>query len=194
MIEKLYLLLIIFFFILAFTVKNIKTYFSTKQSIKGNSKKLTVSILASSLIYILIILRLTILEPIYILEFNIFDYEFVKIIGYILITIGFIIGVLSLIAMKNSWRVGIKYKQKTKLITSGLYKISRNPYFLSYYILILGFIFIFPSLIISALYFLLVIMFHKMVLEEEKYLKSIHGQLYLNYKKNTNRYLTVMYF
>ena len=191
MIEKIYLGLILIFFILAFAVKNIKTYISTKQSIRGSSVKLTLSILFSTIIYCLIILRLTLLEPKWIVEIDLSGYKQINILGLIFVSIGFILGILALIAMKNSWRVGIKYDQKTDLVTTGIYKISRNPYFLSYNILILGYIFIFPSFILISLYLTLVIIFHNMILEEEKYLLNVHGENYIDYKKKVNRYLTV---
>jgi protein-S-isoprenylcysteine O-methyltransferase Ste14 len=190
MVEKLYLGLILLFFIAAFAIKNIKTYLSTRQSIKGKSKKLSISILLSTFIYVLIALRITVLKPIWFLEIYLFEFEIIRIMGLIILSIGFIIGIFSLIAMKKSWRVGIKYDQKTKLVSSGVYRISRNPYFLSYYVLILGYIFVYPSLILLVLYVTLVFVFHKMILVEEKYLETMHGDLYLNYKKKVKRYFS----
>lgn len=191
MLEKLCLGLVLLFFILAFALRNIKTYLSTGQSIKGKSKKLSISILLSTFIYVLLALRITILKPNWILEIYLFEFEIIKIMGWLLITLGFIIGIFSLIAMKKSWRVGIKYDQKTKLVTSGIYSMSRNPYFFSYVLLILGYILIYPSLILILLYLPLVFVFHKMNLEEEKYLKSVHGNSYLFYKKKVKRYFLI---
>ncbi|NQW36216.1 MAG: isoprenylcysteine carboxylmethyltransferase family protein [Flavobacteriales bacterium] len=191
MIEKFYLGFILLFFILAFAIKNIKTYLSTGQSIRGKSIKLTTSILLSTLIYLLIALRLTILNPKWMFEINILGYEIIKMIGYLFVTVGFVMGIFALLAMKNSWRVGIRYEQKTELITSGIYRVSRNPYFLSYDILILGYILIFPSPILLMLYVTLVIVFHKMILQEEMYLETVQGDSYLDYKRKVNRYLTL---
>lgn len=191
MIEKTYLALILIFFILAFAIRNIKTYLVTKQSIRGKSVKLTLSILISTFIYVLILLRLFILEPKWILEIDLSAYSSLQIIGLTFISAGFVLGILALLALKNSWRVGIKYDQKTDLVTNGIYSISRNPYFLSYNILIFGYILIFPSLILIILYIILVVIFHKMILEEEKYLQVIHNTKYLDYKRKVNRYLTI---
>ncbi|MDH5476002.1 MAG: isoprenylcysteine carboxylmethyltransferase family protein [Cyclobacteriaceae bacterium] len=189
MIEKTYLGLILIFFIIAFAVRNIKTYVSIKKSIKGKSIKLTLSVLFSTIIYCLILLRLTFFDPNWILEIDLSEYRLINLVGLIFVSAGFVLGILALIAMKNSWRVGIKYDQKTDLVTTGIYRISRNPYFLSYDILILGYILIFPSLIMLAFYIALVIIFHTMILEEEKYLLNVHGKDYINYKKKVNRYL-----
>ena len=68
MIEKIYLGAIIIFYILAFAIRNIKTYLSTGQSIRGKSKKLTASISSTTFIYLFIALRLTILKPIWLWE------------------------------------------------------------------------------------------------------------------------------
>ena len=191
MIGKIYLGLILLFFILAFAVRNIKTYLSTKKSIRGKSIKVSLSVLLSSIIYVLILLRLSFLSASQIMEISLYNVPIVSMLGFIIVTVGFIIGILALVTMKNSWRVGIKYEQKTTLITNGIYRISRNPYFLSYDILIFGYLLIFPSIILLFLFMPLVTIFHLMILEEEKYLESMHGDLYADYKKNTNRYLTI---
>lgn len=191
MIEKIYLGLILVFFILAFAIRNIKTYLSTRQSIRGKSIKVTISILLSTLLYGLIILRLTVLSSYWTLELDLTEYLVLKYIGFAIVTIGFIIGIVALTAMKNSWRVGIKYDQRTDLITTGIYKVSRNPYFLSFDIMFLGFVIIFPSLILFVLNLLLAIIFHYMILEEEKYLQTVHGDLYLDYKRKVSRYIII---
>lgn len=191
MIEKIGLGLILIFFILAFAIRNIRTYLSTKQSIRGKSLKLTASILTSTIIYLVILLRLTILSSNWILELDFKNFDKLKIVGYGIVVLGFGLGILALFAMKNSWRVGIKYEQKTELVSSGIYRFSRNPYFLSYSVLILGYILIFPSIILIGLLILLATVFHKMIIEEEKYLESIHGDKYLDYKRKVNRYITL---
>ena len=191
MIEKTFLILILVFFILAFAIRNIKTYLSTKKSIKGKSLKLTMSILISTLIYILILLRLIVLEPQWIIEIDLSEYSQLKIIGLIFIAVGFILGILALIAMKNSWRVGIKHNQKTDLVTNGVYRISRNPYFLSYNILIFGYILLLTSILLIILYLILIVVLHKIILDEEKYLETVHQKKYLDYKKKVNRYLSI---
>lgn len=191
MIDKIYLALVIVFFILAFAIRNIKTYLSTGQSIRGKSLKLTLSIILSAIIYLLILLRLTIIKHGWILELEFYSISSLRIIGFVFVSVGFLTGIFALIAMRNSWRVGIKYDQKTDLVTTGIYRFSRNPYFFSYDMLILGYILIFPSIILITLYVALAITFHKMVLEEEKYLETVHGDSYTNYKLKVGRYLTL---
>ncbi|MGK7394902.1 MAG: methyltransferase family protein [Candidatus Cyclobacteriaceae bacterium M3_2C_046] len=191
MTEKIILGLVLVFFILAFAIRNIKTYLSTRQSIKGQSLKLTISILISTSIYLLILLRITVLQPGWILELDVLNTKTILYFGFGFVFAGFILGILALIAMRNSWRVGIKYDQKTKLVKTGIYRFSRNPYFLSYNILIFGYILIFPSVVLVVFWITLAIVFHKMILEEERYLKSVHGTEYENYQNKVNRYITL---
>ncbi len=190
MILSLYTGLILLFFILAFAVKNVKTFLSTGVSIRGKSIKLSLSILLSTLLYVLIGLRIVFMDSATIFEIESLQIKSARSIGLILVGGGFLLGVAALIQMKDSWRVGIKYDQKTTLITSGIYRISRNPYFLSYNVLIMGYIFIFPSPLLFFPYLLLVYVFHKMILEEEKYLENTHGDSYFRYKKKVGRYFT----
>lgn len=191
MIEKLYLGLILVLFILAFAIRNIKTYITTKKSIKGKSLKLTLSIFLSIVIYNLIFFRILVIPPEYFFEFDILP-NFVKIVGHALVFIGFVIGILALVTIRNSWRVGIKYDQKTQLVNTGIYRLSRNPYFLSCDILIFGYVLIFPSLILLLLLIALALLFHYLILEEERYLLLVHGVKYEQYKAKVNRYFTLI--
>jgi protein-S-isoprenylcysteine O-methyltransferase Ste14 len=145
----------------------------------------------SGFIYVLILFRLTIFKPVWILELDFSNYLILKYIGFTFVSAGFVLGILALVAMKNSWRVGIRYDQRTDLVTSGIYRFSRNPYFLSYYILIFGYVLIIPSVILFVLYVALAVIFHSLILDEEKYLLSVHRDSYLDYKRKVNRYLTV---
>ena len=165
----------------AFVGKTIITYFAVKKSVKGRSPKLTTSMVLFAAIFVYVLSQLTVFD---------FHWTNYKYIGLILVTIGFIMGIIGLVTIKNSWRIGIKYEQRTELITTGIYSFSRNPCFLSYYIMFLGYIFVFPSIILIALYLSLLSTIHSMILDEEKYLQSVHGQSYLMYRIRTHRYMT----
>ncbi len=74
-----------------------------------------------------------------------------------------------------------------------LYGISRNPNFVFYYLVILSYLLIFPSLVLFGLYLLLMIVNHRLILEQERYLETIYGEAFRNYKKRVNRYLSFRY-
>ena len=185
-----YLLSIIIVYLSAFFIRNLKTYFSIKTSIRGRSAKLTLSLVLSTLVYLITILHLflpntlNIAGKISFLEIPILQYT-----GYGLVLVALLIGLAALYEMRNSWRVGIKYDQKTDLVTTGIYSISRNPYFLSYDFLFTGIFFIYPSTVLLTLLFGLMITFHLMIMEEEKYLGHIQKKFYLKYKEKVGRYL-----
>ena len=184
------MLLIIVIYLLAFFIRNLKTYFSVKTSIRGRSFKLTLSLVLSTIIYLI---SFTIL---FFPEFrdkigkiSLLQSLWLQYIGYSLIFLALIIGLMALIEMRNSWRVGIKHNQKTDLVTTGIYAKSRNPYFLSYNLLFIGIFMIFPSLTLLILIVALMIVFHIMIKEEESYLEKVQGEPYRIYRKKVGRYL-----
>lgn len=63
--------------------------------------------------------------PIYYLEIKI-----IRIVGLIILHLSLIWIIIAQIQMSNSWRVGIDEKNKTDLVTTGLFSICRNPIFL----------------------------------------------------------------
>ena len=46
--------------------------------------------------------------------------------------LGDLIFLTSVLCMKDSWRAGIPDKDRTELVTSGIYRYSRNPAFLGF--------------------------------------------------------------
>ena len=58
--------------------------------------------------------------------------------GFLIALCGDIIFLLSVLEMKDSWRAGIPEKDQTKLVTTGLYRFSRNPAFLGFDLMYIG--------------------------------------------------------
>jgi protein-S-isoprenylcysteine O-methyltransferase Ste14 len=122
------------------------------------------------------------------IRFPLISSHFFDLLGLLMITIALFIGLAALYEMKNSWRIGIKYEQKTELVTTGIYSISRNPYFLSYDLLFTGVFLVFPTLVLLVFLLGIIIIFHLMILEEERYLIKVQGSAYKNYQSKTERY------
>ena len=74
-------------------------------------------------------------------------------------------------------------------VTAGLYKISRNPQWVTFAVVIVGFGLMVGSWIILLLFSVRIIMNHFRILGEEKALEIQYGESYLAFKGSVPRYL-----
>jgi protein-S-isoprenylcysteine O-methyltransferase Ste14 len=74
-------------------------------------------------------------------------------------------------------------------VTDGLYRFSRNPQWVSFAIVMIGFSLMVGSWTILVLLMVRVIMNHFRILGEERALEEQYGQSYLDYKDSVPRYL-----
>ncbi|MCP5372146.1 MAG: hypothetical protein H6907_10485 [Hyphomicrobiales bacterium] len=74
-------------------------------------------------------------------------------------------------------------------MTSGVYGLSRNPYFAAYLLMFLGFAVLLQNALLLAALAVAFILTHRMVLKEEAYLASVHGAAYADYRRRVPRYL-----
>ena len=91
--------------------------------------------------------------------------------------------------MSNSWRIGIDEKNKTKLVTDGVFSISRNPIFLGMILSVVGLFFIVPNALTFFLTITTYIVIQIQIRLEEEFLQKQHAQDYVNYKLKTKRLL-----
>jgi protein-S-isoprenylcysteine O-methyltransferase Ste14 len=124
-------------------------------------------------------------------SFLIIDTSYSLFIALIFIFINIIISAASLLNMKDSWRVGVIENQKTKLIENGIYKFSRNPYFLSYIFMFIAYTVMLQNIILFCLSVIGILSIHSMIIKEESYLLRIHGDLYTKYKRRVPRYFII---
>lgn len=114
----------------------------------------------------------------------------VRYTGIVIAFLGDLIFVSSVLTMRDSWRAGVSPTDKTELITTGIYRISRNPAFLGFDLVYIGILLMFwnlPLLIVSVFSAL---MFHLQIVNvEEDFLIAAFGNQYLEYKNTVNRYL-----
>ncbi len=109
----------------------------------------------------------------------------------VLLAVNILIGAASLIGLKDSWRVGILEDQQTDLIEGGIYHFSRNPYFLSYLIMLAAYTVLLQNIILLILSLLGFVFIHRMVLKEEQHLTEQHGDIYRLYLKKVPRYFII---
>lgn len=111
--------------------------------------------------------------------------------GVALAALGVLFFVLGMTEMKGSWRAGIPEQKETDLVTSGVYQISRNPAFVGFDLMYLGILLAFPNIYNACFSVITIILFHKQILNEERFLEKAFASQYLDYKRKVRRYLGV---
>lgn len=96
---------------------------------------------------------------------------------------------VAVVTMRDSWRAGIPQKEKTELITDGIYRISRNPAFLGFDLTYAGILLMFFNWVLLAATVFFAVMLHLQILQEETHLKQVFGAPYIAYLSRVNRYL-----
>jgi protein-S-isoprenylcysteine O-methyltransferase Ste14 len=101
---------------------------------------------------------------------------------------GLLLLLWSLISFGQSFRVGIDTDHPDKLITNGVFALSRNPIYVAFELILTGEFLVFAT----ATFFIYiggsVWLFHRQVLREEEYLKKHYGGEYLEYCSRVRRY------
>lgn len=113
----------------------------------------------------------------------------VRIAGIILGIAGDLVFLTAVLTMKNSWRAGIPDTDRTEFVSHGIYRYSRNPAFLGFDMMYAGILLMYFNWALLALTIWAMVMLHLQILQEEKYLPTVFGSEYLEYKKHTRRYL-----
>lgn len=108
---------------------------------------------------------------------------------------GFCVGILgdalfllSVLCMKDSWRAGIPDKDKTELVTTGIYRFSRNPAFLGFDLMYVGVLLLYGNLLALSFSAFAIVMLHLQILQEERYLVNTFGAPYQEYCRHVSRY------
>lgn len=109
--------------------------------------------------------------------------------GFCIGMLGDIIFLASVLCMKDSWRAGIPDKDRTTLVTTGIYRYSRNPAFLGFDFMYVGLLLMYFNLSMLVVSAFAIIMLHLQILQEERYLTENYGESYREYRKYVFRYL-----
>jgi protein-S-isoprenylcysteine O-methyltransferase Ste14 len=112
-------------------------------------------------------------------------------IGLLLMFANLLTGLASLKDLGDSWRIGVIEEQQTQLIESGIYRFTRNPYFVAYLLMFAAYTILLQNIILLALSCVGFGMVHAMVLKEEKYLAKTHGETYQQYRQRVPRYFLI---
>ena len=125
----------------------------------------------------------------YLLPFWYIENEILSIIGWGFLIISLIIVWIAQSHMANSWRIGIDEKNKTKLVTKGLFSFSRNPIFLGIMIANMGLFLVIPNAFTLLIISLSTISINTQIRLEEEFLKREFGKDYFEYAKKVRRWI-----
>jgi len=113
----------------------------------------------------------------------------IKYVGLIICVFSLGIFLLALISFGKAWRIGIDEKNSNELITSGIFKYSRNPVFLFMDLYSIGIMLIYPNIIFIIITVGTIVCVHIQILQEEKFLLNKFGENYMKYINKTGRYI-----
>lgn len=107
--------------------------------------------------------------------------------GIILIISGFLFEIVGIISLGLNFRIELP-KEKTNLITSGVYRYMRNPILFGMFLLFIGALLLIPNIILLFITISNFITFNAKAIEEEKFLLNRFGEDYSNYMNRVGRY------
>ena len=109
--------------------------------------------------------------------------------GFCIGMLGDVILLLSVLCMKDSWRAGIPDTNRTALVTTGIYRFSRNPAFLGFDFMYAGVLLLYGNPLTLFFSLFAMITLHLQILQEERYLVQTFGEPYREYCRRVCRYL-----
>jgi protein-S-isoprenylcysteine O-methyltransferase Ste14 len=110
-------------------------------------------------------------------------------IGALFCAIGVLLMAWSLISFGTSFRVGIDTDQPDKLITTGVFAITRNPIYVAFGFVLAGEFLIQPTWLMLVYMLAGLALLHRQVLREEAFLREHYGADFQAYAGRVRRYV-----
>jgi protein-S-isoprenylcysteine O-methyltransferase Ste14 len=110
-------------------------------------------------------------------------------IGVGLCFIGLLVLLASLVSFGKSFRVGIDVDQPDKLVTTGIFAVSRNPIYVGFALVLVGQFLVFPNWVPLIYLAAGLLLFHRQVLREESFMRQHYSEEYAEYRRRVRRYL-----
>ena len=118
-----------------------------------------------------------------------FHSEMIAWVGICLCLAGLLLLLWSLVSFGMSFRVGIDTDHPDKLITTGVFALSRNPIYVAFWTVMMGQFLVLSNWILLVYLVAAAWLFHRQILREEAYLSQHYGQAYAEYANRVRRYL-----
>jgi protein-S-isoprenylcysteine O-methyltransferase Ste14 len=118
------------------------------------------------------------------------DRDVVHVVGIVLVIVGIVITLGAQLAMGASWRGDVDPEARTELVTTGPFRVVRNPIFTGTATTALGLALIVPNVLALAMLICFAAAWEIQVrLVEEPYLRRVHGEAYARYAARTGRFV-----
>ena len=117
-----------------------------------------------------------------------FESVSIQIAGTFLTGFALVLLMITLLHFKNSLRFGMDEENRGKLITTGVFSLSRNPFFLSLDLYFIGIAILLPTLFFIGFAVLALVGIHFFILKEEQFMRNMYEKEYNNYTKKVRRY------
>jgi len=113
----------------------------------------------------------------------------IQVAGVVLLGVALVWTAIAQMQMGKSWRVGIDKENRTELVESGLFKISRNPIFLGLRVALVGFFLAMPNAVTLLVMTLSDVLMQIQVRLEEEFLTGVHGDKYQEFCSRVRRWI-----
>jgi protein-S-isoprenylcysteine O-methyltransferase Ste14 len=114
--------------------------------------------------------------------------DLLRMTGAVLLFGGLALLVTAQLDLGASWRIGIEEGARPGLVTSGLYRFCRNPIYLAFAIVMLGYAMLLPTLLSLIMLLATYFGFRQQTLREEEYLMRAYGESYRDYARRVGRF------
>lgn len=108
-------------------------------------------------------------------------FDFLHITSSVLIVAGFWL-------LSSSWRILYKAQKAKQLAVEGPYQYIRHPQYVAFVLVMLGFLFQWPTLVTLIMFPILVLTYVRLSLREEKEVERDWGDIYRKYANETPRF------
>ncbi|WP_287586567.1 isoprenylcysteine carboxylmethyltransferase family protein [Candidatus Borrarchaeum sp.] len=113
--------------------------------------------------------------------------EFFQIMGMAIIGFGFVLETVGILTLGVNFRMMLP-KERTNLVTHGIYAHIRHPIGLSVILFVIGLFFIVPNLLSLVNLVCNVLVYNSKANFEEHYLLKVHKEKYENYKQRVGKF------
>jgi protein-S-isoprenylcysteine O-methyltransferase Ste14 len=122
------------------------------------------------------------------LGFDILISDFFVIMGFIIVSLGLLLDLWGTLSLGTNFRIELP-KENISLITTGVYRLMRNPIVVGVYFLLLGSFLIIPTILSLVFLVTNILTFDSKVRDEERFLTKKFDNEYRDYREKVGRYL-----